>query len=946
MSKPTLLLSPEGTFDASGRAALTVSGGVRVVTEAAGKAWQVAEAGTNLVPNPRAVETGTAWGLNVTNVARSYLTGETIQHPAGLTLATAARSTVTATPSSGTRIGLTFADTSAAGTVVTGQMLVRGGAGTIGKQFRLRAYELGGTGGTVYTDGPLVTLTADWQLLTVSRTTTNADHTQLGLYLWDAGASGVAGEIVDATAAMMEKKSYVTPYFDGTLGSGYAWSGTANASTSTRAAGYVYTTIAGRAAIEQGSLLMRYRLSGQPTQNSYVFDIGGLSGSGNAKAFYTVWNNGASWRMRDNVSSTITGSTRSTPNTAGEYTLYFAWDATNITVDFGDGVVQTFARATHDGTWLTDRLNLLSYTTGGQANATSRGILVFDQPLTETERAQYTAMSAWTWNSTFGQSAEGTFPTIASGLTRIDTTIHESDMTGTIGREITEEVTSAQVTSDIDRAGPKNQIDIAAVGELDSLKAGLWVTPVQRVAREGEPVQTVQRGVFQLGQPSIRTAGAQYEVSNKGEDIVTLLANSALLNTLYTPPRGWVMQDVEHAIRMVGITSMGPNLVTNGSFEQSGTGWTQSAVAGGTGTITHGYFAGDATYVIADGKLCWAPVHSSNVTAGAYVYVLQDFPVPAGWENLMVSIMRMQGGSNSHYTYASVRFLDSGGLYLASNTFIETPRTIPNSVMWQREIATGPIPEGAVTVRVLVFSYQTAVYAGSARMMVDDVQVRGITGDLLPASMLAFPPSTAKATSRIQHLASASRLAAVNDRLQAIGLMAVNATQESKYTSRPQRDPNRDAAARTYNLDTDIRLASEIEIERSTSNVYNRVFAVKEDTLNGTSMVAVAENKDTTDEWNIYKKQLTPKVVAVPNAIDMDALQAAADKELARASMQESVKFQTIADPSLTVYDIIEITGPAGHPVLGKWSIESLGGGLTAEDGLVTIGARRTKVVG
>ena len=56
-----------------------------------------------------------------------------------------------------------------------------------------------------------------------------------------------------------EKKAYATTYVDGDQGAGYAWTGTANASTSTRVAATVTTEGAHRINVQRGALYARFR---------------------------------------------------------------------------------------------------------------------------------------------------------------------------------------------------------------------------------------------------------------------------------------------------------------------------------------------------------------------------------------------------------------------------------------------------------------------------------------------------------------------------------------------------------------------------------------------------------------------------------------------------------------------------------------------------------------
>lgn len=858
--KPTLLLSPDGSFDANGRVEPTISGGVLVVPGQYSNAWHIAEATTNLIPNP-GFETGKgAWvsaqgEIDSTDFAPGGGTTSlkvTISTSGALLASTAGPlGTYSIEIAPNTTYTVSFwAKASKAGSYRTYHPWRNSSGSLISTPPReLSAYH---------------DYTTEWQRFSHTFTTPS-DATIARTYMALYGTDGhAAGDIVWIDNVQFEAKPYATPYADGSLGSGYAWTGTPHASSSTRAAASVSAPLA----TAPQSVLVRYSEDGGTTH----------------------------------------------------------LDAHRI----GAGTFGTYGNITYSGGALT--------VAPSPPSVQIESMLLFDTVLTVDEIAEYTNMQgAWTHNNTFGPSESIVFPDIRSGLHLVETKIHKSDMYGNIGDEITGEVVAAGITSDLDRAGSKTHIDITAVGAANLLPAGSWVTPVQGISREGEGTIKVQRGVFELGQPEVESAGVRFIVSNSGRDIVDLLARSALLDTFYTPVGGYVMGDVELAIRMLGITSMGPNLLPNGSFEDNLTGWAgPHHTSGGSGT----YQSVIPQYPAPDGGKQFALYVPPLAPSGARTYIYQDITsLPPGANRLFTSAVSFRFNVNEHAeVWAEFRNASGARIRLDRLRFTDAP-----AWAYQRLAMVSDVPEGTITVRVYAMIDRDVEGQPSTRSAIDDIQVRPCTGDLLPASMLAMPPSTAKATSRIQHLTSDARLAAVNDRLSAISMMAVNATSDSKYTSRMSRDPNKDASVRQYEIEKDIRITGDIQTWRNTSNKYNRVFAVKEDYTEGTVMTAIAENKDLDDPWNIYRSVLTPRRIDVRDAVDVATLQIAADQELAKASMQESVSFSIVPDPTLTVYDIIEITGPDTNPAIGKWAIESIDSGLTASDPLMHIGARRTK---
>jgi hypothetical protein len=85
-----------------------------------------------------------------------------------------------------------------------------------------------------YLSSVSVILSAEWQRISVTRTLTHATPTALNRWVTHNSA-GNSGEIILIDAVQLEQQVHASPYCDGSLGSGHAWTGTEHASTSTRA---------------------------------------------------------------------------------------------------------------------------------------------------------------------------------------------------------------------------------------------------------------------------------------------------------------------------------------------------------------------------------------------------------------------------------------------------------------------------------------------------------------------------------------------------------------------------------------------------------------------------------------------------------------------------------------------------------------------------------------
>ncbi|MCA9381958.1 hypothetical protein KC660_00950, partial [Candidatus Dojkabacteria bacterium] len=93
--------------------------------------------------------------------------------------------------------------------------------GTVDNTVAQLVWEGSAQSGTTYTD-----MGGGWWRLTYSAAVTDSTN-DYGIYVLD-------GKTVYLDGVQLEQKSYATTYTDGSLGNGYSWSGTANASTSSR----------------------------------------------------------------------------------------------------------------------------------------------------------------------------------------------------------------------------------------------------------------------------------------------------------------------------------------------------------------------------------------------------------------------------------------------------------------------------------------------------------------------------------------------------------------------------------------------------------------------------------------------------------------------------------------------------------------------------------------
>jgi hypothetical protein len=190
-----------------------------------GDGLDIWEGTTNLLPNP-------SFAVNLNGYAG--VNGATIAPVAAPCFVGSGAVAMTMAAGAGGTIGMAHnivAGELANSTVYTFSVWVYVPTGQSTLQLSVQGAILG-TGGFSST----TTVFDKWVRITCQFTSSAAAATSPGtLYLLN-GATAIAGQVVYTDAWQLEAKPYATPFCDGSLGAGHAWTGVANASTSTRSA--------------------------------------------------------------------------------------------------------------------------------------------------------------------------------------------------------------------------------------------------------------------------------------------------------------------------------------------------------------------------------------------------------------------------------------------------------------------------------------------------------------------------------------------------------------------------------------------------------------------------------------------------------------------------------------------------------------------------------------
>lgn len=258
MPEPTLLLSPSESRDRSGPVAPTLSGGVITVPGEHGSAWQIAEATINLLANPSFEVNTAGWaasGGGVTAVSRS----DEWAASGGYSLKAVTDGTV----------AIQGVFNNGHVTVTAGQAWTisfdLAGSGTV----NIIIQERTATGAMLSetTVASSVAMATEGRRLSYTRTIAGATAERISLRVITTTAQ-VATIRLDAV--QFEQKAYATPYIDGSMPDG-TWTGTAHASSSTRASASLTAPTASPAAIA-----IRYRDMNGTTATEYIEALGGF----------------------------------------------------------------------------------------------------------------------------------------------------------------------------------------------------------------------------------------------------------------------------------------------------------------------------------------------------------------------------------------------------------------------------------------------------------------------------------------------------------------------------------------------------------------------------------------------------------------------------------------------------------------------------------------------
>jgi hypothetical protein len=229
-----------------------------------GKALQAAPAATNLVVNPsfeiNTAGWATAWGDTISRSSLQNSVGEY-----------ACRVVAAATSGSGIVQDVPVGIADFPMTVSADIYIPSSWSADLP---RIRLYD-GASYATPIGDSPVENLRDQWQRVTI---TVTPGTSILRTVIFAPGVS-TAGQFWYTDAIQAENGAFATPYADGSMGPGHAWTGAAHASTSTRAAMALGYKPEGNIKLDQGTVMCWAKITAVTSAAQTLFRVSNIAGN-------------------------------------------------------------------------------------------------------------------------------------------------------------------------------------------------------------------------------------------------------------------------------------------------------------------------------------------------------------------------------------------------------------------------------------------------------------------------------------------------------------------------------------------------------------------------------------------------------------------------------------------------------------------------------------------
>jgi len=294
----------------------TVSGTNNYSTGKFGNGLRTGVATTNLVTNPSA-ETGLSswgnWQSNNTRVTSNKMFGQySVQSTKSVGLGYTGFTVDNVVPGVSPSQGQTY----------TCSFYIKTDLPWVGKSGSIVIRESGGLQASGQSS-TAITHTASWQRVSVSRTIVEADRTTLDCYVFMSGVLDNDAAYFYSDGFQVELASAATSYVDGSLGTGYSWSGTAHASTSTRTA----SAATNATLLNNTSGSLSFWFNSPSLDTSAQCPLGASDGDNTGGLFFGLKNSGIYLTHNYATSQTVTPQYAANINNNTWYHVAYTWDA-------------------------------------------------------------------------------------------------------------------------------------------------------------------------------------------------------------------------------------------------------------------------------------------------------------------------------------------------------------------------------------------------------------------------------------------------------------------------------------------------------------------------------------------------------------------------------------------------------------------------------------------
>ena len=245
------------------------------------------------------------------------------------------------------------------------------------------------------------TLGDSWQLAVAPYQSSNPAKIVDVVWL-DVRTVGTVASTFYVDSAQLEQKAYATSYCDGSLGTGYAWSGTAHASSSTRTVTTIKVDETARIATSAGAIVGRVQRLFDPSATVSAWYSGGTGANNDiVQARITTGGTFAGQFYTNNGAGNVF------PSPSGSLTLltwkllYQQWLGADCGQSIDNGTIATATRGAPGSNGLANAndISIGSVNTGtGQLNGLIGPVAIANRPLTDRERTRLYSATTWTWN--------------------------------------------------------------------------------------------------------------------------------------------------------------------------------------------------------------------------------------------------------------------------------------------------------------------------------------------------------------------------------------------------------------------------------------------------------------------------------------------------------------------------------------------------------------------